>query len=105
MSTYGTALELAREEVTGAYAKLGPDMYPDHDTLWALISERAAKLASDVDSATLADALGVSIRRAQAILASGAVADAHKVGAAWVAPRYAVDEYAARERKPGRPRA
>ena len=103
MSDYRTALEAAREEVTGAYVKLGPDMYPDQHTLWALISERTAVLAEELTTTEFAAMLGVSTRRARAILASGAV-ESRKAGAQYLVPRYAVEEYAARERNAGRPK-
>lgn len=103
MTDYRKALEAAREEVTGAYVKLGPDMYPDQDTLWALISERAAVLAEELTTTEFAAMLGVSTRRARAILASGAV-ESRKAGAQYLVPRYAAEEYASRNRCVGRPR-
>ena len=100
---FRTAIERARDEITAAYVSLGPEMYPDQDTLWALIAERAEALAEDIDTREFAALLGVSVRRAQAIAASGAV-ESRRVGRQRLIPRYAAEEYASRDRRAGRPR-
>lgn len=59
---------------------------------------------SDITTTEFAAMLGVSTRRARAILASGAV-ESRKAGAQYLVPRYAAEEYASRDRRVGRPRS
>ena len=91
------AVAVARQEVTPLESEAGLDAAG----LWELVSERAHALCAPVDTARLARMLRVSLRRAQTVMRS---LDGYMVGTQRVVPLFKAREYAARDRKPGRPR-
>lgn len=104
MKMYSEFLEDAQEEVDRYRLALGPASWPDEDTYWALVSERAAEMQNtqELTTAEAASELGVTDRRVRALIASGRLV-ARKDRGGYVV-RYG-DLATVRDRVPGRPPA